>query len=124
MSENSERITLVGTFRLPEERFEEWDEAITDMVTFVKAHVPRLISFDVYVDGDRQEGSVVYVHPDAASFEEHMRVAAQRIDRGNEMVDVVRVEVFGDPGQRVRDRLEELSARHGYPVFVKYHFLS
>lgn len=117
------KITFVGTYRLPEGRFDEWVMAVKDMVDFVKASVPRLISFDVYVDEATVEATTVYVHPDAASFEEHMRLAAERIDRGNEMVSVIRVDIFGDPGQRVTDRLHQLSgATNGFQVSVKRHF--
>ena len=116
-------ITFVGTYALPVGRFEEWVEANTDMVDFVKANVPRLISFEVYIDEAKSEATTIYVHPDTGSFEEHMQVAATRIDRGAQMVEVVRIDVYGDPGQRVVERLHQVSeASNGFPVAVKEHF--
>lgn len=117
------RITFVGTYSLPEGRFDEWVEGITDMVDFVKAHASRLLSFEVYVDEAKSEATSIYVHPDAESFEEHMKAAATRIDRGAQMVEVVRVDVYGDPGTRVLERLHQISkASNGFPVSVKRHF--
>ena len=119
----SEPITFVGTYALPEDRFEEWVTAIHDMVDFVKANVPRLTSFDVYVNEDRTEATSIYVHPDADSFAEHMRVAASRVDAGAQMVSVVRIDVYGDPGARVLERLHQVSeASNRFPVSVKSHF--
>jgi hypothetical protein len=119
----ADKITFVGTYSLPEGRFDEWVEAITDMVDFVKASVPRLVSFEVYVNDAKSEATSIYVHPDAESFEEHMKAAAARIDRGAQMVDVVRVDVYGDPGQTVIDRLHQVSAAsNGFPVAAKSHF--
>ena len=116
-------ITFVGTYALPEGQFDEWAEAIIDMVDFVKANSTRLISFEVYVNEAMSEATSIYVHPDTESFEEHMQVAATRIDRGAQMVEVVRIDVYGDPGQRVLQRLHQASeASNGFPVAVKRHF--
>jgi len=89
----------------------------------VKANVPRLVSFDVYVDEARTEATSIYVHPDVESFEQHMKLAATRIDRGAQLVSVVRIDVYGDPGERVVERLLQVSeATNGFPVAVKHHF--
>lgn len=119
----NDTITFVGTYRLPDGRFDEWVEGITDMVDFVKANAPRLLRFEVYVDEARSEATSIYVHPDRESFEQHMKVAAERIDRGAQMVEVVRIDVYGDPGQQVIERLHQVStASNGFPVAVKHHF--
>lgn len=116
-------ITFVGTYALPGGRFDEWDAAIRDMVDFVKANVPKLLSFDVYVNAEKSEATSIYVHPDAGSFAEHMRVAATRIDAGAQMVSVVRIEVYGDPGEQVVARLHEVSeASNHFPISVKPHY--
>lgn len=119
----ADRITFVGTYALPEGRFDEWDAAIRDMVDHVKASVPRLISFEVYVNAERSEATSIYVHPDADSFAEHMRAAASRIDVGAQMVSVVRIDVYGDPGEQVVARLHQVSeASNHFPIAVKSHY--
>lgn len=119
----AESITFVGTYSLPQDRFDEWDTAIRDMVDFVKANVPRLISFNVYISEDRSEATSIYVHPDADSFAQHMRVAATRVDAGAQMVSVVRIEVYGDPSEQAIARLQQVSeASNHFPVFVKSHY--
>lgn len=118
-------ITFVGTYAVPEARFEEWDAAIRDMVDFVKANVPRLISFDVYVNEERSEATSIYVHPDADSFAKHMQVAATRVDAGAQMVSVVRIDVYGDPGEQVVARLRQVSeASNNFPISVNRHYYS
>jgi hypothetical protein len=119
----TETITFVGTYALPESKFEEWDSAIRDMVDFVKGNVPRLISFDVYVSEDRCEATSIYVHPDADSFAEHMRAAATRVDAGAQMVGVVRIDLYGDPGEEILARLHQVSvASNRFPISVKSHY--
>jgi hypothetical protein len=52
-----------------------------------------------------------------------MRAAASRIDRGAQMVEVVRIDIYGDPGQPVIERLHQISeASNGFPIAVKQHF--
>lgn len=121
----SDTITFVGTYAIPEDRFDTWVAANRDMVDFVKANVPRLVSYDVYVSEDKSEATSIYVHPDAISFEEHMRVAATRVDAGAQMVEVVRIDVYGDPGIRVVERLRQVSeVSNHFPVSIKSHFYS
>ena len=118
-------IIFVGTYSLPENRFDEWDAAIRDMVDFVKANVPRLISFDVFISADMSEATSIYVHPDADSFAEHMKAAATRVNAGAQMVSVVRIDVYGDPGEQVIARLQQVSeASNHFPVSVKSHYYS
>jgi hypothetical protein len=64
-----------------------------------------------------------YVYPDADSFAEHMRVAATRVDAGAQMVRVVWIDVYGDPGEQVVARLHQVpEASNHFPISVKSHY--
>ena len=62
-----------------------------------------------------RRGTVVYVHPDADSLDQHLAVAAGLIEEGSKMVEVLRVEPLGSPH---RSTVEALRAA-GVPVSVK-----
>ncbi len=116
-------VTFVGSFSIPEGAFNEWTTAITDMIDFVTANSPRLVSFNAYVDEDHTEGTVVYVHPDSESLEQHLELAASRIGKGVQMVRTIRIELYGDPSDAVVDRLRGISEMSDqFPVTVKRHF--
>lgn len=116
-------LTFVGTYEIPEGVFDEWSVAIIDMIDFVKANAPGLISHNVFVNEEHTEATSLYVHPDTESFEQHMEVAASRISRGAQMVRVKRIDLYGSPSDAVVSRLRAYSeASTGFPVTVKAHF--
>lgn len=116
-------ITFVGTYAIPEGSYDEWSAAMTDMIDFVKANSPRLISFDSYLDDDRGEATTIYVHPDSASLADHLQLAAWRINRGVQLVRTIRVDLYGDPSDEIVSRLRAISEKsNGFPVTVKRHF--
>jgi hypothetical protein len=106
-------VVFIGTFRIPD--YPAWREAIEEMSHFVSAHVPGVRRFHAYVDEGNAVGTVLYVHPDADSFDQHLATAAELIRRGTETVHVLRVELLGAPHPETVERLRA----SGVPVFVK-----
>jgi hypothetical protein len=92
------------------------------MAEFVHANVPRIIAFDMFVNDDETEGTVIQVHPDTASLEHHLDAAAERMSQGSQMVEVVRIDLYGAPSQRVLERLLDEAAGR-WPVTVRPHYL-
>ena len=116
-------VTFVGTYTIPKDRLAEWSTAIVEMVDTVKANVPRIVSFRVYINEDSTEATSIYVHPDTESLEQHLEVAASRITAGTQIVETIRVELYGRPSQRVLEQLRHFSEMsNGFPVTVKRHF--
>jgi hypothetical protein len=119
----SEDVTFVGTYAIPEGSLDEWKGAIVDMIDFVKASVPRLISFSAYVNDDGTEATSIYVHPDSVSLERHLEMAASRISAGVRLVRTRRIELYGSPSDRVVEQLHRISeTAGGFPVTVKARF--
>lgn len=110
-------VTFIGIVRLPSR--EAWLPAITRMTDFVRANVPGVQSFHAYASDDGTEGTVVYVHPDGDSLDQHLNAAAELIKEGTALVEVVRVELLGSPNP---DTVERLRAA-GVPVVAKPHLV-
>ncbi len=64
-----------------------------------------------YVNDDETEGTSIHLHPDADSFDFHMAVAAQVIDRSNQVVNVKRIEFFGRPSDKALEQLSMFNVR-------------
>lgn len=108
-----EKLTFIGTFRIPD--LDAWLPKIAHMTDFVASSVPRVESFHAYANADGTEGTVVYIHPDADSFDQHLAAAAELIEEGTQMVEVVRVELLGSPNPATVERMRAAGA----PVKVK-----
>jgi hypothetical protein len=101
----AEPIVYVDTSAIREGKLEQLEPAMQHLTAFVAANMPRLISYGFFLDGERSQMTVVAVHPDSASLEFHM-------DRGNEefrkfadLIDLVRIDVYGQVSEVVVERL-------------------
>jgi hypothetical protein len=106
-------VTFIGKIRIPD--IAAWRPLIERMTAFVEANVPRVQSFRAYASDDGREGTVVYVHPDADSFDQHLAAAAELIELGTEMVQVIGIELLGAPHPETVARLRAT----GEPVDVR-----
>lgn len=82
-----------------------WQPAIERMSAFVAANVPRVHSFHAYTDPPGTEGTVIYIHPDAASLDQHLEAAAEMIRAGSDLVQVRRIELLGPARAATVERL-------------------
>jgi hypothetical protein len=105
-------VTFIGTFRIPD--YDAWLPAIERMTEFVAANVPGARSFGAYARPDGTDGTVVYMHPNADSLDQHLTAAAALIEAGTEMVEVTSVQLLGAPNHATVERLRAA----GVPVSV------
>lgn len=108
-----EHLIFIGTYRIPDRA--AWDPAIVRMRAFVEANVPRIRFFHAFAELAGDEGTVIYGHPDADSFDEHLSLAAELIREGTGMVEVTSIQILGAPNPTTVDRLRAA----GLPVSVK-----
>lgn len=80
---------------------------IEETVRFLDAREPQLLHYGFYVDEDGSRMTVVAVHPDAASVERHMDVGGPMFRRFGELIDLERIEVYGEPSERMLEQLHD-----------------
>ena len=114
----AERVIFVGTYRVRGGQAQAWIDANRDMTEFVQANEPRVLSFDTFLSSDGSEATTIHVHVDSASLERHLRLAAERIAGSAQTVEVLRIDLYGDPSPELVDRLRAMSS---WPVYVKRH---
>jgi len=71
-----EPVVVIDRSEILEGKLPEVETVIKEMAAFVESNEPRPISYNVYLNQDRTRMTVVQVHPDSASMEHHMKVAA------------------------------------------------
>jgi hypothetical protein len=108
------RVTFVGSFRIRD--YAAWLPAMEAMTRFVADRVPGVLSFHAYVNDEHTRGTVIYVHRDADSLDMHLALAAERIQAGTQMVEVMSIQLFGSPHQTTVDALRQ----SGTPVEVSH----
>jgi len=87
---------FVGTYSIKSGNLEETRKHLQEVTDLVETNEPRLIAFNFYLSEAGNTVSCVQVHPDAASMEFHMKVAAHHIRDAFDYLDKTeRLEVYG-----------------------------
>jgi hypothetical protein len=96
-------LIFIATNRLREGAFDAERARVPGFVDFIERNEPRLIAFNEYVDEERSEVTIVQVHPDARSMENHLGVVRERATEAFEetLVGTTRVEVLGTPSDEM-----------------------
>lgn len=110
----SEMILFVGTYNIPEGRLDAFHDQAQTMTEMVRDHEPRVLLVGHFLNEDETEGTSIHLHPDADSFDFHIKTASRLIDRGARILDVTRIELYGQPHDATVDQLSK-----GYHVQVK-----
>ena len=110
---------FIATNRLKAGRLDRERERVPDLVEFVRAHEPRLIAFNEYLNEVGDEVTVGQVHPDPQSMEAHLEIVGEHAqDAYAETLDAtVRIQVFGEPTQAILDILRR-QAGNGVEISV------
>ena len=82
--------------------------------------MPRLISYGSFLDRDSNQMTVVALHPDSASFEFHMDVGATEFRKFADLIDLLRIEVYGAVSDAVFERLHRNARTLGRGTVAVY----
>jgi hypothetical protein len=98
-------IVYVDTSAIREGKQQELEGAMRDLAAFVEANMPRLISYELFLDESRTEMTVVALHPDSESLEFHMDTGAEEFRKFADLIDLSSIEVYGAVSDGVLERL-------------------
>ena len=115
-----EPFIFIGTHTIKEGKLEDFKQHFGEFAKFIEANEPRLIHFELYINEDGTEVSVVQVHPDADSMAFHMQVAAEHFVRAyDEFLDGTKsIQIYGTPSDALLEQMKQVSSS-GVPVVVK-----
>ena len=103
----SEILVYVDRSSVREGALEQLRPAIAELAEFVQANVPRVLSYSVYFSDDGHEMTVVHVHPDAASLDDHLEIAGPRFAPFRDLVALSGITIYGRPSAQALGKLQE-----------------
>ncbi len=111
---------FIGTHRLKEGKFSEFEAALRDLIRVVDENEPQLIAFNAYANEEGTEVAVVQLHPNASSMELHMQVVHEHITGAYEELieETTSIQIFEELSDAARGMIEHL-AGSGVPLSVK-----
>lgn len=94
-----EPIMVVDRSEIRDGKVEELQMAAEHLAEFVASNEARPIAYNFYFDDAGRAMTVVQVHPDSASMEEHMRVADAEFRRFADLLMLRTMDVYGAPSE-------------------------
>lgn len=115
---------FIGTNKVKDGKLDAERAHVPNWVRFIEANEPRTIGFNEYLSADGTEVEIVQIHPDAESFEHHLRVLAERSDRDYQdtLEGTTAIRIFGRPTETIMRILAE-SVGPDVPVTVHPEFV-
>ncbi|WP_111412217.1 hypothetical protein [Billgrantia lactosivorans] len=92
-----------------------------DLVAFVDAHEPQLLTYEFFIDETESRMTCVALHPDSASMEFHMDVGWEKFRAFRELIDQRSIDVYGDASERVMARLQKKIEMLGKGTVIAHH---
>jgi quinol monooxygenase YgiN len=99
------QLVIVDTSRISPGKLAEVKAAMTDLARFVVANEPRTAVYQVHLDESGEHVTVIQAHPDAASAEFHMTVAAPAFAPFADLLVLQRIDVYGTPSEALLEQL-------------------
>lgn len=86
--------------------------AIEELATFAEENEPGLVAYSVYFNDDCSRMSVVHIHADAASLDNHIDVAGPLFHKFAGLVNLESIDIYGEPSDtalaQLRDKVDLL----------------
>ena len=114
----SEPIVLIDRSEILEGKLEDLKASMNELVEFVRENEPRPIAYGVYLDAGGVTVTVFQIHPDSASTEFHMDVAAPEFAKFTELVRLKSMDVYGTPGEDLLEKLRRKGQLLGSTTLV------
>ncbi|HEX6132106.1 MAG TPA: hypothetical protein VF044_10260, partial [Actinomycetota bacterium] len=106
-------LVCIDTSEILEGKLDAVRTAIADMAAFVEANEPDVIAYEVFLDDAGTLMTVLQVHPDPASMERHMDIAAPAFAPFRGLIRLATIDVYGDPSERLLEQLGRKSSMLG-----------
>jgi len=106
-------VVYVDRSRILPGRLDELRPAMANLVAFVEAHEPQILSYAVYFSEDGERMTVVHAHVDASSLAFHLDVAGPEFPAVGEFIELETIDVYGRPSPAVVAELREKASALG-----------
>lgn len=93
---------VISKSRVKPGKAEDYVALCEQMIAEIEENEPRLLAFNQY-ETDDGSSVVIQVHPDAESFEYHLKLFGEKVNRAIEYLEVDGVEIYGPPTRALQE---------------------
>jgi mevalonate kinase len=108
-------LIYVGTHAITQGKLDVAKAVSREMGAFLEANHPRMLHFEIYIDDDAHEMTVIQIHPDEDSLALHLKLARERIAKAYDFLDATtKINIYGRPSDAMIDRIRQMAM--GAPI--------
>jgi hypothetical protein len=96
----SEPIVYIDHSDIRRDSLEELKAGVRQLVEFIDAREPQLITYGFYIDEQAAKMTVVAIHPDPASLELHLDIGSREFSKLAHLLTLTAMECYGRPSDR------------------------
>jgi hypothetical protein len=102
-------LIYVGTHAITPGKLEVAKGASRELGAFLEVNHPRMLHFEIYIDDDANEITVLQIHPDEDSVLLHLKLAGQQIAKAYEFLEATtRIDIYGTPSDALVDQIRQM----------------
>lgn len=101
-----EPIIIIDSSEIRKGKIEDLKVAMNELVKFVKANEPKIIAYNVYINGEGTIMTVFQVHHDSESAEFHMKVAGPAFSKFVDFIKMLGIDIYGKPSHGLMERMQ------------------
>jgi hypothetical protein len=115
----TEPLIAVDSSQIREGKLDAVKAGVAELAEFVEANEPEMIVYSIYLDEEAGRMTVVQIHPNSASMERHMEIAAPVFRKFAGLLLMTRVDFYGTPSEALLERTRQKAELLGSaPVVV------
>ncbi len=111
----AEPLIFVGTHKIKPGMLETAKVASRELAEFLEPNHPRMHHFEIDIDDDAREMTVIQIHPDEESLLFHLQVGGEKIKASYEFLEsTIKIEIYGSVSQGTAELVNQMGT--GAPV--------
>jgi len=101
------QIISVDRSEIQEGKLEKLRSTVQELVHFVQTNETRVLSYNMYIDEETYHMTVVQVHPDSASMENHMEIAGPIFAKFGNLISLQTMDIYGHPSEKLVEQVQK-----------------
>lgn len=105
----SEPIVFVSRNRVKEGKLDQVGPVYREAAEYIKDRKPGTLAHLGFLNAEGTELTIVHIFRDAEAMESHMEAAAEAAKKGFQVIESLRLEVYGKPTDTVLERMKRIA---------------
>jgi len=115
----SEAIVFISTHKIKDGKLDGFKQLSREVAPFIEADKPHTVFFELYLNEEGTEVTIVHVFPDADAMDLHFQGADERSEKSLEFIQPKRFEIYGTPSDQVLAAMMRQKAAPGVELVIK-----